>query len=185
MDIKSLSDEQLIHLLQEEGNARYFSILTARYEKDIFLRCQNYVHDKVAAEDLTQEILIKTYLDLGNFRREARFTTWLYAIIHNTCIDHIRKGKKKLSIITEQLADVAYEIAESDDPISPDISLPVLNELLEQITPEEKLILLLKYREKQSIKDIHLSLGISESAVKMRLKRARTKISVLLEAKKK
>lgn len=77
------------------------------------------------------------------------------------------------------------EIAESDELISQEVSLQVLDDLLKEMTPEERLILILKYKEKQTIRDIHSSLGISGSAVKMRLKRARIKITSLLDQRKK
>jgi len=185
MIIKDLPDEELVALLQQEGNSRFFPILAGRYEREILSRCKSYVKDKVVAEDLAQEVLIKVYIRIPAFRKEARFSTWLYAIIHNTCIDHLRKSRKKSAIIIEQLTEVANDIAEFEESPGNEITISLLEELLDQLTPEEKLILLLKYRDKHSILDIHNSLGISESAVKMRLARARKKISSLLDSRKK
>ena len=177
---KDLTDEALVELLQQDGNARFFPLLVTRYEKEIFKRCTTYIKEKETAEDLTQEILIKVYLQLPRFRKQAKFSTWLYAIIHNTCIDHLRKNANRNKIIIRQLADLTEDIPDLDEQVSVEITTQVLNQLLDQITPEDRLILLLKYQEKQSIKDIHSSLGISESAVKMRLKRAKEKVFRLI-----
>lgn len=184
---KNISDEELITTLQIEGNMTYFSMLTDRHEKRILAKCKSYVKDDDTAEDLCQEILIKVFLKLKDFRGEARFSTWLFAIVHNTCMDYLRKNKKSqiLKVITEKMADEVAELIEGVDEISEELSVQILEQLLEVISPEEKMLLLLKYKEKHSIKDIQESLGLSESAVKMRLKRARTHINDLYQKLKK
>lgn len=184
---KKISDEALISILQTEGNLAYFSLLTERHEHTILKKCKSYVKDDDTAEDLCQEILIKVFLKLKNFRGEARFSTWLFAIIHNTCMDYLRKNKKSqvLKVITEKMADEVAEMIEGVDEIPEALSVQILEELLELISPEEKMLLLLKYKEKHPIKDIQQSLGLSESAVKMRLKRARTHVNELYQKLKK
>lgn len=174
-----MSDEELIQLLQK-GNLRYFSALAGRYERNIFNKCISYVRDSEAAADLTQEILIKVYLRLGDFRNQAKFSTWLFTIIHHTCVDHLRRSKKSVhEILSKKLVEEVFEIVDFDQELPEEKTIEVLDELLEQLAPEEKLLLLLKYKEKHHIKDIQLSLGLSESAVKMRLKRAKEKLNKL------
>jgi RNA polymerase sigma-70 factor (ECF subfamily) len=92
----------------------------------------------------------------------------------------LRKSANRNTIIIKHLADLTEDIPDLEEQVSPEITTQVLTQLLNQITPEERLILILKYQEKQSIKDIHSSLGISESAVKMRLKRAKQKVFKLI-----
>lgn len=176
-EYKLLSDEEMVTFLQQDGNMRYFALITDRYEKHILKKCLSYVKDEDAAADLCQEVLIKIFLHLKDFRKDAHFKTWLYAIIHHTCVDYLRKRKKNVhDVITEKLADEVWELIEDEDP-SEEITIKVLEQLLDEITPDEKLILLMKYKEKHSVKAIQTSLGLSESAVKMRLKRAKEKIN--------
>lgn len=184
---ENISDEELIITLQAEENLSYFSVLTERHEKSILKKCKTYVKDEDTAEDLCQEILIKVFLKIKYFRREAKFSTWLFAIVHNTCMDYLRKNKKSqvLKVITEKMADEVAEMIEGVDEIPEELSFQILEELLEVISPEEKMLLLLKYKEKHSIKDIQESLGLSESAVKMRLKRARKHVNELYQKLKK
>lgn len=176
-----LSDEELIYYILE-GNQSLFSQLAERYEKYIFNTCMTYVKDQNQAQDLSQEVLIKLFLQLASFRKEARFTTWLFSIIHHTCVDHLRKNKKNIhSVLTEKLADEVIDIVDSNQELEPEKTMEILDKLLGQMTPEGRLLLILKYKEKHPIKDIQLAMGLSESAVKMRLKRAKEVLNKLYE----
>lgn len=174
-----LSDEELV-LLMKSGDNRYFSVFADRYEKYILTRCKSYVKASDTAEDLTQEVMIKVFLQVSNFRKEAKLTTWLFSIIHNTCIDYLRSKKKRVhDVITEKLANEIFEMVDADEELPEEKTIEILETLLDQMTPEGKLVLLLKYKEKHSIQDIQNSLGLSESAVKMRLKRAKETLNKL------
>jgi RNA polymerase sigma-70 factor (ECF subfamily) len=95
-------------------------------------------------------------------------------------MDYLKKNRRQMhQEIAEELGDEVGELLEYDEEISGDMSEELLNGLLDQITPEGKLILLLKYKERKSIKEIQTALNISESTVKMRLKRAKDKINRL------
>lgn len=178
--LEKLSDEKIAIQLKESGDQRCFAELAKRHEKKILKKCKSYVKQEEASEDLMQEILIKVFLRIKDFRNEAKFSTWLFTIIHSTCIDYLRKHKKNVhSVITEKLSEEVADMIESEEEISEALSEKVLLELLEQMTPEEKMLLLLKYKEKHQIKDIQKTLNLSESAVKMRLKRAKEKINRL------
>lgn len=177
---KNISDEELVLLLQDDSQLRYFSLLTQRHEKYILRKCKSYVKDDDVAGDLCQEVLIKLFLKIKTFRGEARFSTWLFSIIHNTCMDHLRKNRKNVhQVLTEKMADDVAEMIDGVDEIPEELSTKILDALLEEISPDERMLLLLKYKEKHPIKDIQLTLGLSESAVKMRLKRARDKVNKL------
>jgi len=176
------SDDQLVSLYQENSDARVFSILVKRHEAGILRRCYSYVHDEDTAEDLCQEVLIKLFLRIKSFRNQAKFSTWLFSIVHNTCIDYLRKNKKNVKrVITKNLVNELPDLVEDEEDISRELSVKILDELLEQLSPDNKMILLMKYKEKHHIKDIQLTLGISESAIKMRLKRAKEKINKIYQ----
>ncbi|WPP50915.1 RNA polymerase sigma factor [Catalinimonas niigatensis] len=179
-DIDKLDDEGLALRLKETGDQRYFAELMRRHERKILKKCKSYVKQDEASEDLMQEVMIKLFLRIKDFRSEAKFSTWLFTIIHSTCIDYLRKHKKNVhSIITEKLSDEVAEIVDTEEEVTEAMSEKILEELLNHMTPEEKMLLLLKYKEKHQIKDIQLTLNLSESAVKMRLKRAKEKINKL------
>jgi RNA polymerase sigma-70 factor (ECF subfamily) len=179
----ALSDEEIVLRLQTEFEPKYFQILVERYRSMIKNKCLTYVKNREIAEDLCQDILIKLYLKLNSFRRGSKFTTWLFPIIHNHCLDYLKRSRKELHHeITEKLCDEVGDLIEHEDELSKEISEELLSNLLEQITPEGKFILLLKYKEQKSVKEIQTALNISESTVKMRLKRAKDKINLLYKS---
>jgi RNA polymerase sigma-70 factor (ECF subfamily) len=174
------TDEEIILKLQAEFEPRLFSELIGRHRGMIKNKCMVYVRNSDIAEDLCQDILIKLYLKLESFKSDSRFTTWLFSIIHNHCMDYLKKNRKEMhQEITEKLSDEVAELMDHEEELSRALSEELLNGLLEQITPEGKLILLLKYKEHKSIKEIQTALNINESTVKMRLKRAKDKINHL------
>lgn len=177
---KNLTDEEIIKTLQHEGNNRYFTVLAERYEASILKKCKTYVKDEDSAEDLCQEILLKVFINIKNFKGSAKFSTWLFSIIHNSCIDFLRKEKKNVKqVITNKMVEEVAEIIEGVDEVSLELSEKLMLKLLEELSPEDRLLLLMKYKEKHSIQDIQASLNLSESAVKMRLKRTKEKLNKL------
>ena len=179
-----LSDEEIILKLNDEFEPKLFSVLLERHRFMIRNKCLTYVKSADTAEDLSQDILIKLYLKLNTFKRGSKFTTWLFAIIHNHCMDYLKKNRKEMhQAITEELSEEIADLIVSDDEISNQMTEDLLNGLLDQITSEGKLILLLKYKERKSIKEIQTALNVTESTVKMRLKRAKDKINKLYEAR--
>ncbi|WP_422355248.1 RNA polymerase sigma factor [Roseivirga pacifica] len=175
----SLSDEELIQFIQNGGPERYFSVLADRHQAYVLRKCKGFVKSDDEAEDLSQEVFIKVFMQLKSFRSEAKFKTWLYTIIYHTCLDYLRKRKKSThDIISEKLAEEIAEVIDTDE-VDQELLLQALEQLLEKITPEEKLLLMLKYKEKQPLQAIVATLKLSESAVKMRLKRAKEKVNKL------
>ena len=174
-----MSDEELVEEIVHSQNSRLVEVLYERYADKVYRRCISFVKEASVAEDLTHDIFIKVYLNLGGFKQKSKFSTWLYSITYNFCVDYVRK-KQKDNVV--DMEDKEGEIAGRDIDTADDldhIALDRLTELLEQLKPEDKLILLMKYRDDMSIKDIQIAFDISESAVKMRIKRAKEKLKSL------
>ena len=175
----TLSDEELVEEIVHSQNSRLVEVLYERYADKVYRRCISFVKEASIVEDLTHDIFIKVYLNLGRFKQKSKFSTWLYSITYNFCVDYVRK-KQKDNVV--DMEDKEGEIAGRDIDTADDldhIALDRLTELLEQLKPEDKLILLMKYRDDMSIKDIQIAFDISESAVKMRIKRAKEKLKSL------
>lgn len=171
----SKSDVEIIDLYLESQSPQLFDILYDRYAKLVYIKCNSLLKDQAKAEDATQEIFIKVLLNLIKFNKGAKFSTWLYSITYNYCIDSIRKAKKNKNILVEDVSIIKEEIDEIDDKQLLEVNILRLKEVLETIPVEDKAILLMKYQDDMSIKDIVKALGKSESAIKMKIKRAKEK----------
>jgi RNA polymerase sigma factor (sigma-70 family) len=173
MNVKKLTDEQLVaHFIETQKNL-YFEQLYDRYSDKVYRKCLSFVKDDAKAEDFTHDIFMKLVLNLSSYKETAKFSTWLYSITYNYCIDQTRVSKK----YSEVGLDENYDLADDDDDAEiAELEAQQLNKAMQQILPEEKSILMMKYQDDLSIKEISDTLDISESAVKMRLLRAKEKL---------
>ena len=125
-------------------------------------------------------------MKINSFKGESRLSTWIYSLTYNMCIDYTRKNKKRLSWTPLSSSDeyVGYSVDEVEEETLFAIDADVLMEMLELLKPEDKALLLMKYQDNASIKEIQQITGLAASAIKMRLKRARQRIIGHYEKKK-
>lgn len=173
-----LPDNILIQEYLETQDAAYFSAIYDRYANKIYSKCYSLLKDTALAEDATQDIFTKIFLRMSSFNQKSQFSTWVYSITHNYCIDYLRKQRKKWSSDDdEQQQELLDKVVDTDDSIKEkellELELDKLAQALDKLSPEDKSVLLMKYKDDLSIKDICDVLDKSESAVKMKLKRAR------------
>jgi len=178
-NLKNLSDEDLVKGIVEKNDTLLFGILYDRFDKLVYNKCRGFSRSDDEAEDLTQDIFLKLFVKLNSFKGRSKFSTWLYAFTYNHCVNYVNRSTakkiEKQSVDTDNLKDDYYDSDDNDDSIR-NLKVEKLKEALEKISPEEKMILLLKYQDSLSIKDLTGVLDIGESAVKMRLKRAKDKL---------
>ncbi|MFD2562849.1 RNA polymerase sigma factor [Aquimarina rubra] len=176
-DAKDLTDEKLVEQIKGSQNQLYFGVIYERYHKKVYQKCFSFVKSEDEAEDLTQEVFIKLYHKINGFEGRAKFSTWLFVFTYNFCVNYISRDKeKKVSSIADRIKNKEYKISSEESELDEDffeIKLSKLEKALEMINPEEKAILMLKYHDNVSIKELQTLFGINESALKMRLKRAR------------
>lgn len=171
----SLSDEEVIVEYLKGQNPYYFDLLYNRYSAKIFGKCLTLLRDEFKAQDATQDIMMKILLNLNKFSGNSKFSTWVYSITYNFCIDSIRKSKKDKSILMDDVSMFSDVEDEVSDKFLLEIKLERLKRILEMINVEDKSILLMKYMDGLSIKDIASIKDKSESAIKMKIKRAKEK----------
>ena len=178
-----MKDEDILNVYLSNQSNPCFTLLYRRYSRKVFAKCISMLHDETKANDATQEIFLKLFLSLSKFNHKSRFSTWLYSITYNYCIDYIRKQKRHGAIFSDEMERAPDEaVPEVSDAEMEAIKTKVLNKVLDDIPPGDKAILLMKYREGMSIKEIATGLDKTESAVKMKIKRAKAKAQ---EARKK
>jgi len=182
LSYQGLSDEQIIDQYLKGDNDCY-GILYSRYYSKVYSKCYSFSRNGDDAFDMTQEILLKAICNVSSFGGNSQFSTWLYSIATNYCISQTQKKRKQYhedimaahQILAEKMDEedcierVKWEALESS-----------LDDYLMMLSEEERQILVLKYRQNYSVKDLQNEFDLSASAVKMRLLRARTKMSQVM-----
>jgi RNA polymerase sigma-70 factor (ECF subfamily) len=130
------------------------------------------------AQDLTHDLFIKVFYNLSKFQNKSSFSTWLYAVTYNHCLDYLNKKNKLPLENEERLLDITPDssIEEIEDSEIFALKAEKLKIAMERVDSKDRMILLMKYLDESSIKDIATVLQLSESAVKMRINRAKRRI---------
>jgi len=176
------TDEEIVHIIMDTGNHELFELLYTRYFKKVKDKCFSFIKDSKLAEEFSNDILTKAYEKIPGFKGNSSFSSWLYSITYNYCIDYLRI-KKKLHYPNWNNSNEIPEILDESETDFEEASYENLLVILELIHPEEKVLLLMKYQDNLPIKHIAKTLRISEDAVKMRLKRARTRVTYMYNQK--
>ena len=173
-----LSDEELVKQIVADNDPMLFGKLYDRYAKLVYNKCYGFAKSEDEAEDLTQDVFLQLFIKLRTFKGKSKFSTWLYSFTYNFCVNYVNRNKQR------KIRDKSVQVENSEHKLTeevPDESLyemkaDKLKKALEQISPEEKSILLLKYQDGASIKELVTLMELGESAVKMRLKRAKERL---------
>ena len=162
--------------MQRSSDAAEFEGIVKKYYGDVYRVIMGIVGNEEDAKDLTQETFLRAYLAWGSFEGRSSVRTWLIRIALNRTTDFLRK-KKKVSF--QELDDEMDVESEGKEQF---YRVESVREVLEMMNPAERLILMMFYMEGFSQAEIAKELGISVAAVKMRLKRAKTKFAKFYES---
>lgn len=174
--MQNFTDEELVTLYLETRQEAYFNDLYARYCHKVHRKCLSFIKDETQATDLTQDIFLRLLLKINSFKQQSKFSTWLYAITYNYCTDQLRLPSRRLE--RQSGVDVETMYGKADEGLA-DIDELVAQQLaqaLNHLPVEERNMLLLKYEQEVSIRELAALHALTESAVKMRLKRSRDRL---------
>jgi RNA polymerase sigma factor (sigma-70 family) len=176
----NFTDEEIVQLILDTGNNDLYARLYDKYQKKVFSKCMTLLKSEGLANEFTKEIFSKVFESLPSFRNKSSFSSWLYAVTTNHCIDFLRNKKKLHYPKWDRENELPDIIDESSDEM-PVFNYDDLMKVLELIHPEEKALILMKYQDNLSLKEIGQSLRVTEDAAKMRLKRAKARIVFLFK----
>lgn len=179
LDATNLSDEELVYKIVETNNTHLFAVLYDRYSSVVYNKCYGFSKNKEEAQDLTHDVFIRLFVKLRTFKGKSKFSTWLYSFTYNFCVNYVQrnsnKKKERVTVVTDQIKEES-SLDEIDDATLFELKSDKLAKAMEIIDPNDKMILLMKYQDDMSIKEIASVLDLGESAVKMRVKRAKEKV---------
>ena len=171
-----MKDERIVKIYARTQANPCFAILYKRYSRKVFAKCISMLKDEAKAGDATQDIFMKIFTNLSKFNHKSRFSTWVYSITYNYCIDALRKDQRHGAIFSDELERAPDKGSpEVSDAEMAEIKVSILKKVMERIPSGDRAILRMKYQEGMSIKEIANGMGKSESAIKMKIKRAKAK----------
>lgn len=173
-----ITDEELVVKITRSKNVMLFEIIYDRYAKTVFNKCLGFSKSVSEAEDLTQDVFLLLFVKLGSFKGRSKFSSWVYAFTYNFCVNYVNRNKgRKISDQSYSISNNPERLLDKLDEVSLfEMRSEKLKKALQYCAPEDKTILLLKYQDDVSIKELTRLMNIGESAVKMRLKRAKARI---------
>jgi RNA polymerase sigma-70 factor, ECF subfamily len=177
-------DEELLQQARTapEGDLRAFEKLIVRYQRRVVANCRYITRDPNNAEDLAQEVLVKAYFGLRNFEGRSSFSGWLQRIKINHCLNHLKKQAGRSYVGIEE--PEAEELTELQVPVSAEHMAESISDrqltsvVLDSLSSSLRIALVLCDMDGLSYEEVAKSLGISLSAAKMRIKRAREEFRV-------
>lgn len=180
--VKALPDEELVARYLETQDGIYFNTLYDKYAGKVFGKCISLLKNEFDATDATQDIFMKILLKMSTFGGQSKFSTWIYSITYNYCIDRIRRQKKEQMVTSQAPEELPEkEVSEVSDAQLLEVKVLQLKKVLDEMNSNDKVILLMKYQDGLSITEISEMMKLSESAVKMRIKRAKHKFKLTHE----
>jgi RNA polymerase sigma factor (sigma-70 family) len=177
------NDAELIHRILL-GEPSLYAQLVERYQSYVFTLVLRITGNREDAEEVAQDVFVKAYRSLADFRQQARFSTWLYTIARTSCFTFLRK--KKMNILPlddgKEGAHLAHLTSESGAMGLEQKSRHLaLNRAIRLLGPDDALIITLFYQGEQTLEEIAQIMGLNPNAVKVRLHRARLKLKEKME----
>ncbi|MCS6935011.1 MAG: sigma-70 family RNA polymerase sigma factor [Chitinophagales bacterium] len=197
MDVSKFSaraqeDLDLVELAKK-GDQSAFHKLMERYRESIFFMVLKMVHNRDDAEDLTMEAFGKAFNGIANYSADYAFSTWLFKIATNNCIDFIRKKRLQTTSLDQRLPGEDTELAPvsvKDRNPNPEETLvkeqraAKIRAAIEQLSPKYRALIELRYLDELSYEEIAEKLDIPLGTVKAQLFRAKDMLYNILKVSK-
>lgn len=175
------SDEVLM-VRYQRGDREAFAELLRRYERPIYNFALRYLRHESWAEDVTQDAFLRVVQRAGEFKHESRFSTWLYTIARNLCVDHLRRQRHRQHASLDQssdeeappgerLADAGPHGSVERAVLSREIQTQVVH-AIEELPEEQREVFLLRHIGNVSFQEIAAITGTGENTVKSRMRYA-------------
>ena len=150
----------------QRGEREAFDVLVERYQRDVYRLCYRYVNNHHDASDLAQDVFLKAYRAIGRFRGESAFSTWLYRIAVNTCLNFRAARKGATEELKDDVADVGRRV---DDRLEDDELSQQVREAVSRLPEKQRATLILKIYNDLTHEEVAQVLGSTVGTVKANL----------------
>lgn len=180
---KRQSDEELMFALAN-GSHTAFEELVFRYETQVITFCYAFLRSREGSEDLAQETFLRVFRNAKRYQPVAKFTTWLYKIAANLCINELKKGKLRQGRSLDEPAGPDPDGTKIIERIASNGASPLndaerleaqelIGKAIDHLPDEQRTTLIMIEYHHMQYQEIAEILGVTVSAIKMRVKRAR------------
>ncbi|MBV4358536.1 RNA polymerase sigma factor [Pinibacter aurantiacus] len=166
------------------GNQQVFAELVKRYQNFVFTIILRYVESREDAEEISQDVFVKAYRSLADFRGDSKFSTWLYTITSTTCITHLRRKKQDVFSLDQENVFARAENLNSGftaNEVEQKSKINMVNSAIALLSPDDAQVITLFYKAEQSLDEIATIMGLETNTVKVRLHRARQRLREKME----
>lgn len=176
-----LTDEEIVQEVLA-GKRQYYAEIVTRYQRPVFNLMYRYTHQEQDAADLTQEVFLRAFDRLATYRTDRSLFSWLYTLAINRANDWSRSRTRQLRGMQAYLQDDMDPWVDNNPTtgIETRQKSQMLQTALNQLSQETREILLFRYRHEQPVREVAAVFGITESAVKMRVKRGLEQLQDIL-----
>jgi RNA polymerase sigma factor (sigma-70 family) len=178
-----LTDTEIINRVLK-GDRQCFSELVTRYQNYVFTLVLRFTENREDAEEIAQDVFVKTFRSLADFRGDSKFSTWLYTIARTTCITFLRKKKLETTSIDNENTLLQLENKESSfkaNVVEQKSRAAMVNQAIQLLNPDDAQIITLFYKAEQSLEEIGKILGMEPNTIKVKLHRARQRLKEKME----
>jgi RNA polymerase sigma factor (sigma-70 family) len=178
-----LNDNELISQVLS-GDQQAYAGLVNRYQNYVFTLALRFTKNREDAEEVSQDIFIKAYRALSDFRGASKFSTWLYTIVNTTCITFLRKKRLEVHSLDNEKV---FEAADSQDSgmranlVEQKSRVSMVNQAIKMLGTDDAEVITLFYKGEQTLDEIAQILGIETNTAKVRLHRARARLKEKME----
>ncbi|MFP4622052.1 MAG: RNA polymerase sigma factor [Bacteroidales bacterium] len=170
------SDEYYIERVLQGDHSSY-ATLVERHKDMVFTLAYRILKSREDAEEISQDAFMKAYRSLKKFRKEAKFSTWLYRIVYNLCVSRLRKNKKQIVSLDDEDKNIDIEDTHSKiEQLENEERNRYVNQAIENLNDDEKTIITLYYQDELSVEEIAEITQLTRSNVKVKLHRSRLKL---------
>ncbi|MBC3847057.1 sigma-70 family RNA polymerase sigma factor [Winogradskyella echinorum] len=177
------NDDQILITAIEKGDTKAYAQLVDRYKDLVYTLAIRMLKHKEEAEEVAQDTFIKVFKSLGKFKGDSKFSTWIYKVTYNTCLDRIKKNKKHFNdvAIDEYTFNKLDTIDNALDNIIKEEKSTLIKQCINKLPEDSSALLTLFYFEELSLDEISKIINLEANTVKVKLFRARKKLAVILE----
>lgn len=175
--------KQLIVRITQNGDVAAFRELVDRFKSIAFMHAIRILRNREDAEEVVQDAFIKVFRSIGQFKEEAKFSTWFYRIVYNTSLTKLGKRKMNMISLDEEQENELFLYSETGkewNQLQKQDREKYINIAISYLSTEDTIILSLYYVSENTLEEISVIVGCSKSAAKVRLHRARGRLHLLL-----